>query len=96
MKSPAVIASTAPVIRSTAPVMISAAVISTTMISATGEAAGARVITGIGIPVSAGVGSRSRAIPTAAAPSPGVGGHEKRCQADGNSESEYFTQHSIF
>jgi hypothetical protein len=40
------------------PVMIAAPIISTTVISATGEAAGARVITGIGIPITAGVRSR--------------------------------------
>jgi hypothetical protein len=60
----------------------------------TDSAAGARVTPGIGIPTTAGVGSRSRTTPTTAAPSHGVGGYEKRCHAGGYSENEYFAQHS--
>jgi hypothetical protein len=96
MKSPAVIPSTASVVIAATvatPIMIAAA---TVMISAAPVAAGARVTPGIGISTTAGVGSRSRAIPTTAAPSPSVGGHEKRCHAEGNGESEYFAQHSNF
>jgi hypothetical protein len=63
METPAVIPSTAVTI-ATAPIMVAAAV----TIAATAEVAGAGVTPGIGISTTAGVGSRSRATPTTAAP----------------------------
>jgi hypothetical protein len=93
VEPPSVVPSTAAVVITTVATPIT---VSTTAISATGEAARARVTPGIGIPTTAGEGCRPRAIPTTAAPSPGVEGHEKHCHADGNSESEYFAQHSNF
>jgi hypothetical protein len=91
MEPPAVIPASAVVIATVAaPVMIATAI-----------APGARVISGIGIPITASVGSRSRTIPTTAAeaagagvtpttaaPGQGVGGQEKRCHTGGNSERE--------
>jgi hypothetical protein len=85
------IAATAVMIAATA-VMIAAA---TVTITAAAEATGAGVTAGIAISITAGVGSRSRAIPTTATPSQGIGGHEERGRADGKSGSEDFGQHSL-
>ncbi len=83
------IATTVVTIAATA-VMIAAA---TVTITAAAEATG--VTAGIAISITAGVGSRSRAIPTTATPSQGIGGHEERGRADGKSGSEDFGQHSL-
>jgi hypothetical protein len=85
------IATTAVTIAATA-VMIAAA---TVTITAAAEATGAGVTAGVAISITAGVGSRSRAVPTTATPSQGIGGHEERGRADGKSGSEDFGQHSL-
>ena len=92
MEPPSVIPSTAAVVCA-APIVIAAVMIAAAVATAI-SAAGARVTAGIGIPTTAGVGSRSRTIPTTAAPSHCFRGYEKRCHADGTSENEYFAQHS--
>jgi hypothetical protein len=98
MEPPGVIRSAAPVMIATAvvaPVMIATATVTIAATAVTIAATGAGVTARIGIPTTAGVGSRSGAIPTTATPSSGIDGHQERGRADGNSRSEYFAQHNL-